>query len=149
MPGILVIWWKARWKIQHSEWLMAVSNILKYICISKLKYQEEEVSAGRKIFVCNAQIITFTSRQMRICVTWASFHFTCHYFNTQTGNWQFHTIFFVHKNRFEVVLSAHFLFWEILTWIWRLPFAVYVKLKHSSNKVLKCTLQWNTGITKV
>ena len=93
MPGILVIWWKARWKIQHSEWLMAVSNILKYLCISKLKYQEEVVSAGRKIFVCNAQIITFASRQMRICVTWASFHFTCHYFNTQTGNWQFHAIF--------------------------------------------------------
>ena len=142
MPGILVIWWKARWKIQHSEWLMAVSNILKYLCISKLKYQEEEVSAGRKIFVCNAQIITFASRQMRICVTWASFHFTCHYFNTQTGNWQFHAIFFVHKNCFEVVLSAHFLFWEIHTWIRRLPFVkrafklhVYSKWQSSDSSV--------------
>ena len=46
-----------------------VQHFKVYIYISKLKYQEEEVSAGRKIFVCNAQIITFTSQQMRICVT--------------------------------------------------------------------------------
>ena len=37
--------------------------------------------------------------------------------------------FFIHKNCFELSLSVHFLFCEILNLIRRLPFAVYVMLK--------------------
>ena len=39
--------------------------------------------------------------------------------------------FFIHKNCFELSLSVHFLFCEILNLIRRLPFAVYVMLKLS------------------
>ena len=39
--------------------------------------------------------------------------------------------FFIHKNYFDLFLSAHFLFWKFSTWICRLPFAVYVILKLS------------------
>ena len=53
MPGILVIWWKARWKIQHSEWLMAVSNILKYINIFQNwnTRKKRSLLAGKYLFV--------------------------------------------------------------------------------------------------
>ena len=53
--------------------------------------------------------------QTRICSTWPNFPFTC---------------------RLRFIISTHNLvvsrnFEKFLTWIWRLPFAVYVKLKLS------------------
>ena len=42
----------------------------------------------------------------------------------------FKGFFFLHKNHFEVFLSAQFFIWEILNLnFWRLLFAVYVRLK--------------------
>ena len=54
--------------------------------------------------------------------------FTFHYFYPQISSF---TQLFIHKNFFELFAPPHFLFWEILTWIWRLPFAEYLKLNLS------------------
>ena len=43
--------------------------------------------------------------------------------------------FLNHKNCLELFLSVHLRFWEISNLIWRLPFAVYVKLKLSVHDV--------------
>ena len=43
--------------------------------------------------------------------------------------------FFIHENGFELFLSAHFLFWEILNL--SLTFAVYAMLKLSSVSIHK------------
>ena len=52
--------------------------------------------------------------------------------------------FFIHKNCFELLLSAHFLLWEILNL--NLTFAVYVMLKLS--KVFLCNKVYCLGLHK-
>ena len=44
--------------------------------------------------------------------------------------------FFIHKNCFDLFLSCLY-FEKFSTWIWRLPFAVYVMLKLSSVSIHK------------
>ena len=67
--------------------------------------------------------ITFTSNgQTRICTTWPSLPFTCRLlFITSTHKFSF-TQFFIHKNCFELFLSAHLQFEKFSTWIRRLPY---------------------------
>ena len=72
----------------------------------------------------------YVKRQTRICTTWLSFLFTCR------------SLFIISRPKFSVsrsflciriVLSCFYLlifsFEKFSTWIWRLPFTVYVKLK--------------------
>ena len=61
--------------------------------------------------------ITFMSRQMQICTTWPSFPFTsCLLFIISSHKLVVSCNFSIHKNNicFELFLSAHSLFWEIL-----------------------------------
>ena len=72
----------------------------------------------------------YVKRQTRICTTWLSFLLTCH------------LLFIISRPKLAVsrsflciriVLSCFYLlifsFEKFSTWIWRLPFTVYVKLK--------------------
>ena len=63
------------------------------------------------------------ARQTWICTTWPSFHLslTVHYKYTETSRF---TPVFIHKNSFELFLSARFLFWEFINV--NLTFAVNV-----------------------
>ena len=56
--------------------------------------------------------ITFTSNgKTRICTTWPSFPYTCRLlFITSTHKLVVSRNFVIHKNRFELFLSVHFLF---------------------------------------
>ena len=85
----------------------------------------------------------YVKRQTWICTTWPSFPFTC--------RWLF--FFSTHKlvvsSNFlsiRIVLSCFYLFIfyveKFSTWIWRLPFAVYVKLKFS-NEISHVSLHKN------
>ena len=57
----------------------------------------------------------YVKRQTRICATWPSFPFTCRLlFIISTHILVVSRNFFIHKNCFELFLSAHFLFWDIL-----------------------------------
>ena len=75
----------------------------------------------------------YVKRQTRICTTWPSFPFTCCLlFIISTLK------LLVSRNVLSrgIVLSCFYLlifyFQKFSTWIWRLPFAVYVKLKLSN-----------------
>ena len=73
----------------------------------------------------NREVKHHVKRQRQICTTWPSFLFTCRlfdYFYTKISSFM---PFFIHKNCFELFLSAHFIFWEVLNL--SLTFAVYVK----------------------
>ena len=72
--------------------------------------------------------------QTRICTGWPSFLFTCcSLFITSTPKLVGFTQFFIHKNCFELFLSAHFQLWEFINLNLTFAFAVYVKLKLSIN----------------
>ena len=80
--------------------------------------------------------LVYVKRQTRICTTWPSFLFTCRLlFIISTHK------LVVSRNflSIRIVLSCFYLliFYveKFSTWIWRLPFAVYVKLKLSTGYV--------------
>ena len=74
----------------------------------------------------------YVRRQTRICTTWPSFPFTCPLLFIISA----HKLV-VSRNflSIRIVLSSFYLlicyFEKFSAWIWRLPFAVYVKLKFS------------------
>ena len=75
--------------------------------------------------------ITFTSNANLYHVTKFPLYLsiTVHYFYTEISSF---TQSFIHRNCSELFLSLLiFSFEKFSTWIWRLPFAVYVKLKLS------------------
>ena len=85
----------------------------------------------------------YVKRQKRICTTWPSFLFTC----------RLTFIISTHKlvvsrnfSSIRIVLSCFYLlsfyFEKFPTWIWSLPFAVYVMLKPSIKKTA-----WTAGLT--
>ena len=57
----------------------------------------------------------YVRRQTRICTTWPSFPFTCSLlFIISAHKLVVSRNFFIHKNCFELFLSARLLFWEVL-----------------------------------
>ena len=76
----------------------------------------------------------YVKRQTRICTTWPSFPFTCRLLFIISS----HKLV-VSRNflSIRIVLSCFYLlifyFEKFSTWIWRLPFAIYVKLKPSND----------------
>ena len=56
----------------------------------------------------------YVKRQTRIFTTWPSFLFTCRLLFIISTHKLVVSRNFIHKNCFELFLSAHFLFWEIL-----------------------------------
>ena len=72
----------------------------------------------------------YVKRQRRICTTWPSFLFPCRLlFIISTQISSFMQVI-IHKNCFDLFLSAHFSSWEILNL--NLTFVVCVKLKLST-----------------
>ena len=81
-----------------------------------------------KAFIGEVKHHVYVKRQTRICTTWPSFAFSCRLlFIISTDK------FVVSRNFLStrIVLSCFYLlifyFEKFSTWLWRLPFAVYVK----------------------
>ena len=70
--------------------------------------------------------------QTRIFTTWPNFPVTCRLLFITSTHKLVVSRNFLHKNCFELFLSAHFLFWENLNLT--LTFAVYQKLKLSNDR---------------
>ena len=79
----------------------------------------------------------YIKRQTRVCTTWPSFLFTSRLlFIISTPKWEVSRNFLsAIRFCFDLFLSSHFLFWEILN----LPSIVYVKLKSLILETLNIT----------
>ena len=90
--------------------------------------------AGFNLVIGEVKHHLYVKRQTRICTTWSTFLLTCRLrFIISTHN------LVVSRNFLSIRIVLSFFYLPIfysekfLTWIWRLPFAVYVKLKLSIN----------------
>ena len=96
---------------------------VRSVCWSALRDGFEDTSNAREV-----KHHINVKRQTRICTTWPSFLITCLLlFIISTPEVVVSCNFFIHKNCFELFLSANFLYWEILNL--KLTIAVFATLR--------------------
>ena len=86
----------------------------------------------------------YVKRQTRICTAWPSFLFTCRLLLIISTP---KLVISRNFSSIRIVLSRFypliFYFEKFSTWIWRLPFAVYVKLKLSNDSAIGAWQSFN------
>ena len=120
--------------------LISILDIMMHLCISCplktyeklscLTYVKNSVNMEAMSSIEIIWALGFATREVKqhvyvklqtpICTTWTNFLFICRLlFTISTSSF---TQFFIHKNCFELFLSAVFYFKKFSTWIWRLPY---------------------------
>ena len=88
--------------------------------------------AGFNLVIGEVKHHLYVKRQTRICTTWSSFPLTCRLrFIISTHNLVVSRNFLSIRIVLSFFYQPVFYFEKCLTWIWRLPFAVYGKRKVS------------------
>ena len=136
--------WQEKTRLTSSMGLRRLQRLdtiqaeLPFLHLDQEEEEKETLLLGlHLLYIVGPEIIKTCTQTERLSITFTSngkgefvprdqvFHylsFIIHYFYSYISSF---TKFFIHKNCFELFLSAHSLFWDILiNWIWRLPIRI-------------------------